>query len=212
MGGDGITRRGIDPGLQGEILLALDYLEDAFRGQTSSKATDVVEFSMRLRQKLLRRSPAGPGLYTAAHLNAILDASVDGIVTIDDQGRIQTFNPAAERMFGYEAAEVSGRNVSMLMPLPYADEHDLYIANFIRTGEAKVIGTGREVRGRRKDGSTFPVFLSIGDARVGSDRTFTASLRDLSESKGEARGSHARTEPALVGDGAALGSGEAPTV
>ena len=112
---------------------------------------------------------------------AIIEAAVDGIVVIDARGRIEAFNPAAERLFGYSEADVLGRNVSMLMPSPYAEEHDGYLERYITTGTAKVIGIGREVTGRRSDGSTFPLHLSVGAMEFAGQRKFTGILHDLSE-------------------------------
>jgi PAS domain S-box-containing protein len=108
---------------------------------------------------------------------------VEGIIIIDDRGVIRDFNRAAERLFGYSSGEVLGRNVSMLMPEPYRSGHDGYIADYLRTGEAKVIGIGREVVGERKDGSNFPMDLSVGEIPNGTVRYFIGSVRDLSERK-----------------------------
>src|SRR5437016_5284208 len=96
-------------------------------------------------------------------LRAILETAVEGIVTIDDHGIIESVNAAAERIFGYESGEIAGKNVSMLMPPPHRDSHDRYISNYRRTGHAKIIGIGREVAGRRKDGSIFPMELSVSE-------------------------------------------------
>ena len=87
---------------------------------------------------------------------SIVQSAVDGIILIDARGRIETFNQAAERLFGYTEAEVLGRNVSMLMPQPYRDEHDGYLARYLSTGEPRIIGIGREVSGLRKDGVDVP--------------------------------------------------------
>jgi PAS domain S-box-containing protein len=118
-----------------------------------------------------------------ARLRAILDTAVDSIITIDKDGIIQSFNSAAERMFRYAAEEVLGHNVSMLMPMPFQDEHDRYISNYLKTGEKKIIGIGREVPGRRKDGSTFPMELAVSEMFVGESRIFTGICRDITARK-----------------------------
>jgi len=115
-----------------------------------------------------------------ARWRAIVESAVDGVVVIDRFGKIDAFNPAAVRLFGYDEADVIGRNVSMLMPSPYHGEHDDYLARYLATGQAKVIGIGREVTGRRKDGTTFPVHLSVGEFELGGERKFTGILHDLS--------------------------------
>ena len=120
-------------------------------------------------------------------LRAILETSPDGLITIDDSGIIQSFNPAAERMFSYDAAEVIGRNVSCLMPTPYREEHDQYLERFRRTGEKRIIGIGREVLGRRKDGQIFPMELAAGEVRAEGRRFVAGFVRDVSARRGAER-------------------------
>ncbi len=115
-----------------------------------------------------------------ARLRSIIDSAVDAIVVIDARGRIESFNPGAQRLFGYAESDVLGRNVSMLMPSPYQDEHDAYIQRYLTTGQAKIIGIGREVTGRRRDGTVFPLHLSVGEMSIGGERKFTGMLHDLS--------------------------------
>jgi PAS domain S-box-containing protein len=116
-------------------------------------------------------------------MRSVVNHVVDGIITIDERGTITTYNPAAGRMFGYECPEVVGQNVKMLMPDPYRSQHDGYISNYLHTGQAKIIGIGREVVGRRKDGSTFPMELAISEFRLGERRYFTGIVRDITERK-----------------------------
>ncbi|MBM4068286.1 MAG: PAS domain S-box protein [Planctomycetes bacterium] len=118
-----------------------------------------------------------------ARMQALLEAIVDGVVSIDARGRILSFNPAAERMFGYRKEELLGQSVNILMPADYAAKHDSYIANYLNTGVKKIIGIGREVIGLRKDGSTFPMDLSVAEARVVGERIFVGVLRDISARK-----------------------------
>ena len=120
---------------------------------------------------------------SAAKTTAILTTMVDTVVTIDERGSIDSFNPAAERLFGYTLSEVAGQNVKMLMPEPYHGEHDEYLRNYIRTGKAKIIGIGREVVGRRKDGSIFPMDLAVSEMFLGPRRLFAGIVRDLTERK-----------------------------
>jgi PAS domain S-box-containing protein len=116
-----------------------------------------------------------------AHLQSILDTVPDGMVVIAPTGVIESFSSAAERLFGYSAAEVLGRNVSLLMPSPYREQHDSYLSRYLATGEKRIIGSSRVVIGLRKDGSTFPMELSIGEAVTQSRSTFIGFVRDLTE-------------------------------
>jgi PAS domain S-box-containing protein len=116
-------------------------------------------------------------------LRAVVDTAVDGIVTIDEQGIIGTVNPAAERIFGYSAGEMIGQNVRIIMPEPYRSAHDSYVSTYLRTGKRKIIGSKREVPGRRKDGTIFPLELGVSERRLGSQRIFTGLMRDITERK-----------------------------
>ncbi len=116
-----------------------------------------------------------------AHLRSILETVPDAMVVIDEQARIKSFSAAAVRQFGYAEEDVAGRNVSLLMPEPYRTQHDAYMARYLSTGERRIIGIGRVVVGQRKDGSTFPMELSVGEMRSGGERYFTGFIRDLTE-------------------------------
>jgi PAS domain S-box-containing protein len=119
----------------------------------------------------------------AAKLKGILESAVAAIITTNDRGLIESVNPATERLFGYSAAELLGHNVKMLMPEPYASEHDGYIASYVETGIKRIIGIGREVSGRRKDGTTFPVHLSVSEFEADGQRSFTGMIHDISDRK-----------------------------
>src|SRR4051794_10257905 len=115
-----------------------------------------------------------------ARWRSVIDSAVDGVIVINVTGCIESFNPAAERLFGYGEAEVLGKNVNMLMPSPYHEEHDGYMSRYLTTGEKKIIGIGREVKGLRRDGTTFPLRLSVGEMNVNGERKFTGIVADLS--------------------------------
>ncbi len=112
---------------------------------------------------------------------AVIENVIEGVIRIDRVGRITTFNKAAERIFGYSAGEVLGRNVKMLMPAPFQEEHDQYIGNYVATGEKKIIGIGRKVSGLRKDGSIFPMHLGVTEAATPEEKFFIGLVRDLTE-------------------------------
>lgn len=130
-----------------------------------------------------RRSAAEASAAQEARYRAVVDTAVDPIVVIDGRGTVVSFNRAAETVFGYGAEEVLGGNVSMLMPEPYASRHDAYLDRYRRTGERRIIGIGRTVEGRRKDGGTFPLELSVAEWRAGGDRYYTGIMRDITERK-----------------------------
>jgi len=116
----------------------------------------------------------------ALKFRAILRSAVAAVITIDAGGHIETVNPAAEKTFGYAADELIGRNINMLMPEPYRSQHDTYLAKYLATGRRQIIGIGREVAGLRKDGTTFPMHLSVGEFAIGGARYFTGTIVDLS--------------------------------
>jgi two-component system sensor kinase FixL len=116
-----------------------------------------------------------------AHLKSVLDTVPDAMIVIDTRGVMQSFSATAEKLFGYRAEEAVGRNVSILMPEPYGSQHDSFLARYLATGEKRIIGIGRVVVGRRKDGSTFPMELAVGEMRSGDRRFFTGFVRDLTE-------------------------------
>jgi two-component system sensor kinase FixL len=139
-------------------------------------------FGEELRRTRIRdREHAADLSAREAHLRSILDTVPDATVVIDARGTVQSFSTAAERLFGHKASAVIGKNVSMLMPSPYREEHDRYISRYLATGEKRIIGIDRVVTGQRKDGSTFPMKLEVGEMGSGSGRYFTGFIRDLTE-------------------------------
>jgi len=135
-----------------------------------------------LHRSRIRASAAAADLRAReAHLQSILDTVPDAMIVIDERGFMQSFSAAAARLFGYTAGEAIGKNVKILMPNPYRENHDGYLARYMRTGERRIIGIGRVVVAERKDGSTFPIELAVGEMRSGNQRFFTGFIRDLSE-------------------------------
>lgn len=152
--------------------------DDEERGAQLAHAIDTVhtELSNRLRvEQALRESKE--------RIKAILNTAAEGIISIDRHGVVDTFNPAAERLFGYEAREVIGQNVSLLMPTSEREKHDGYLVDYLRTGQRRVIGIGREVEGQRKDGTLFPMELAVGEGADGDGPIFVGILRDLTARK-----------------------------
>src|ERR1700704_4446286 len=156
-----------------EISLTVSPIKDSASQilGASTIARDITE------QKRVEQALRG----SEARWRAIVESAVDGIVVNDARGHVEAFNRAAERLFGYAAHEVVGRNVNMLMPAPYHDEHDGYLARYRATGVQKIIGIGREVTGLRKDGSAFPLHLSVGEVLIEGESRFTGILHDLTE-------------------------------
>lgn len=151
------------------VLLALAGLAISWLGGSARAAKQIAESGARTIRG------------QEAHLQSILDIVPDATVVIDTSGRIVSFNAAAVRQFGYAPDEVFGKNVNMLMPAPYRDKHDGYVSRYLATGEKRIIGIDRVVVGRRKDASTFPMKLTVGETRSGDDIYFTGFIRDLTE-------------------------------
>ena len=157
------------------VSLLLAGLVGTLAGQRAHALSEVQARTAELRSALTRSEAS------EARMRAVVDHALDSIITIDEHGIVQTFNPAAERTFGYAAGEVVGRNVNMLMPSPDRERHDGYLASYLGTGVARIIGIGREVTGRRKDGSTFPMELGVSDMRIGERRYFCGIVRDITQ-------------------------------
>jgi two-component system, LuxR family, sensor kinase FixL len=142
-----------------------------------------------------------------AHLRSIIETIPDAMIVIDERGRILSFSTAAEQMFGYAEAELLGENVSALMPSPDRERHDLYLARYLATGAAKIIGIGRVTTARHRDGTTFPIDLHVGEAQIGEARVFTGFIRDLTErEQAELRVHDLQTELAHVSRVTAMGA------
>lgn len=150
----------------------------------------------RLKRKRERAAATTEDLRAReAHVKSILDTVPDAMIVIDERGNVQSFSVAAERLFGYQPEEVIGRNIKMLMPSPYREQHDGYLIRYLTTGERRIIGIGRVVVGERKGGSTFPMELSVGEMKSRSQRFFTGFIRDLTErQQTEARLQELQTE------------------
>jgi two-component system, LuxR family, sensor kinase FixL len=180
------------------LLLGMFLVAD-FRDLSSADIVNAAVFALvgggaSWRGELLRRSRLAAAASAAAasareaHVKSILDSVPDAMIVIDERGMMQSFSSAAERLFGYAAEQALGRNVKMLMPAPYRENHDAYLSRYLTTGERRIIGIGRVVVGERGDGSTFPMELAVGEMRVGDQRFFTGFIRDLTErQKTEAR-------------------------
>ncbi len=168
-----LTFRIVRPGGEIRVLAGRGEIEIGDHGErlmvgTVQDVTDLVSAAKALEAQ-------------EAHYRAILETSVDGVITIDESGMIRSFNKAAERIFGFDASEVIGQSVKVLMPPYYAVEHDSYLRSYLETGHRKIIGIGREVVGQRKDGTTFPMDLAVSEVLSGDRRLFSGIVRDVSE-------------------------------
>jgi two-component system sensor kinase FixL len=150
---------------------------------SEARVGDDVMYSAIIRDVTDRKRAEQDLAESAARHRAVLDTAMWAIVGIDEEGRVLSMNPAAERLFGYAAGDVVGRNVTVLMPSPYRDEHGEYLRRYLATGERRIIGIGREVVGRRSDGSTFPMYLAVNDTLLGGRHLFTGVIRDLTQEK-----------------------------
>ncbi len=167
------TRRQRKDGTLIDISLTVSPVRDlAGRLQGLSKVAHDITAEEAARKRIAARE---------AHLQSVLDTVPDAMIVIDVRGVMQSFSAAAERLFGYTSAEAIGQNVSILMPGPYKEQHDGYLTRYLTTGERRIIGIGRLVVGLRRDGSTFPMELSVGEMRSGEQRFFTGFVRDLTE-------------------------------
>ena len=177
-------------GQSADIALAIAS-DDVLHVRCDAAALDSASLILRLRedhgegvstiddlQNQIRRREA-----SEARLRAVIETAVDGVILSDAHGTVLVFNPACEKLFGYRAEEVIGQNVRMLMPQPFREEHDGYLRHYRCTGERRIIGIGREVVGQRKDGSTFPMDLSVGEAHHGGERIFVGIIHDLTYRK-----------------------------
>lgn len=146
-------------------------------------ASQIAEALERVRLREVEKRATQTLIDSEARYRTLFEVSVYGVITIEEDGTIETANPAAERIFGYPTKELVGRNISALMPEPYHSQHDSYLKNYRRTGERRIIGIGREVVGRRKDGSQFPMDLAVSEFRVGGKRYFKGLVNDITERK-----------------------------
>jgi two-component system sensor kinase FixL len=184
---------GLGPGLVATALsLGLGFALAVNHGLSSPKMLEAAIFAFvgagiawfgeKLRQTRIRNREHALDLESReAHLRSILDATPDAAVVVDEKGIVRSFSASAERLFGHAPSSVIGHNVSMLMPSPYREEHDRYMQRYMATGEKRIIGTDRVVTGLRKDGSTFPMKLAVGEMQSGKHKFFTGFVRDLTE-------------------------------
>jgi two-component system, LuxR family, sensor kinase FixL len=169
------------------LFLIADYHAPASSDLVNAAAFALVGGGASWRGEMLYRSrqAAVQAMHSAlageAQLKSILDTVPDAMIVIDARGGIQSFSAAAERLFGFTAAEVLGQNVKILMPAPYRESHDSYLERYLRTGERRIIGIGRIVVGQRKDKSTFPLELAVGEMKLDGKPYFTGFIRDLTE-------------------------------
>ncbi|MBA4070557.1 MAG: hypothetical protein C0497_01785 [Gemmatimonas sp.] len=164
-------------------LCIIDHVPRTFTASEAGQLRAIARWAERELMVTQERAAVAQGREMQRYLEAVRDHVIDGLITITERGIVEYLNPAASRMFGYSAPEVIGQNVRMLMPEPYHSEHDGYLHRFATTGERRVIGIGRTVVGRRKDGTTFPMELAVSEVPVASGRRYAGITRDISERK-----------------------------
>lgn len=190
-------RAPVDPYTEiGQIAAQYNQLMDSLQSSLTH-ISNLQHSELSLKQKVIAEERAKAEILSyQKRLNSILDNAVDGLITIDSNGIVESYNKACEQMFGYSAKEVIGQNIKMLMPERYAANHDGYIRHYLETGEGKIIGRGCQLEGRRKDGHIFPIDLSVSEIRLGSERIFSGIIRDITEQK-EAEAELLRSNSAL---------------
>ncbi|MDX2425311.1 MAG: response regulator [Cycloclasticus sp.] len=161
--------------------IALGHYDSKMEYHSSDEVGRLVAAFNSMHQQIMQREH--DLVVSMARNKAVIDNAADGIITIDIKGRIEAFNPAAEKIFGYSSVEIIGQNIKILMPEPYQREHDGYLYNYLSTGVKKIIGIGREAEGLRKDGSTFPLDLAISEVQLDDRRLFIGIIRDITERK-----------------------------
>jgi len=176
--------------------LQLREYQENLEKQVKDRTHRLSELNIQLETEIQERNEAGKRLeISETRLRSILENVLDGIITINEQGVVNTFNPSAERIFGYDKTEIIGKNIKILIPEPYCSKHDTYINTYLRTKIPKIIAIGREGTGKHKDGSTFPMDLSVSTAFVQDNRIFIGVIRDITErKKSEAALKQARDE------------------
>ncbi|MDG3005452.1 hybrid sensor histidine kinase/response regulator [Paludisphaera mucosa] len=169
---------------QKEAEAILHRSREQLEGVVRERTSELGEANRALQAEIAERTRTELALRDReARLGSIVESAVDGILVIDHRGVVESFNPAAQRIFGYSSDEVLGRNIKMLMPAPYREEHDGYLANYLETGIPKIIGIGRDVTGRRKDGGTFPMELAVSKTPTSDGIKFTGIVRDVTQRK-----------------------------
>lgn len=174
--------------------------------QVKERTHKLSELNNQLETEILERKQAGKSLeISETRLRSILENVLDGIITINEQGIINSFNPSAEKIFGYDKKETIGQNIKILMPEPYHSEHDKYISNYMDTNDYQIIGIGREVIGKHKDGSTFPIDLSVSTTLLHKHRIFVGVIRNITDrKKAEAALKQAKDEAELANQAKSL--------